>query len=402
MYKKLRIEIVINCHHEGKKIFEAVKSVEVAILNLLESSKYILEIQKKIIADDGDGETLSIIRSLNGFQIDEVQFRDLGLSRNFAIQRSNSDYVTFLDADDQMGPNWLLDAVEMIIIQSDKDVVLHPEFLVYKESSQSNSVKINIQFSQNRNVNLFSSFFIQNHWASPVFASRTIFLKYPYKKIDLNNKCGWEDWSWNQQLLTHSIKHLVVKNSYYTINVSESSLSNFLTNELCFNYHPVDYNSFEKFLENNMMLSLCNKIYQLISFLFDLLYFRKSYYLEAYPDLVGMRYSPFLHFIKNGFWEGRIGNDKLKLRYDSFFATLQIPSTTQNIRKSGWTYPKINNRILLILILQYLKLKKLPFRKVINFWIDFNLKKLNLMCVEKNITLTGINIFDSILDQRSN
>jgi glycosyltransferase involved in cell wall biosynthesis len=402
MLNKLSIEIVINCHHEGKKIFEAVKSVEAAVLNLLDNSKYIFEIQKKIIADQGDSETLSIIRGLTGFKIYEVQFGDLGQSRNFAAQNSNSEYITFLDADDQMGSNWLLYAVDMITNNFDKKVVLHPEFLVFKQANQPDSVKIDIQFSQNSNVNLFSSFFIQNHWASAVFASRRIFLTYPYVTNDFENKYGWEDWTWNQNLLTHSIKHLVVQNSYYTINLSESSLSNFLKRELFVNYHPVEYNLFEKFLENYIKLALYNKISQLLNFLFALFNFRKNFYMDAYSDLAGMKYSPFLHFIKHGFWEGRIGNKKIKLRSDPFFADAQVSSLSKNIRKSGWTYPKINNKILLILSLQYLKLKKFPFHKVLNFWIDINIKKLNSICRENGINLTGTNIFDSILDQRSN
>lgn len=131
---------------------------------------------------------------------------DLGLARNALAESATGDVVAYLDADDLISENWLVEACALL---STRSVILHPE--------------INWIFDAARvvvwNPALDSPFYtphfwrVGNYYDSLAIAPRRAFLEVPYRPRDRVVGLGFEDWCWNVETLAAGWAHDTVRDT---------------------------------------------------------------------------------------------------------------------------------------------------------------------------------------------
>lgn len=201
MSPNIDLSIIITAHSEGLiahktmlSIFEAAKLLDAEKI----SHEFIISI------DNGSVETVEYFdryREKANFSILSVSFKDLSASRNNASRVANGKFITFLDADDLVSENWLLDGYHLV--NADNNLITHPEYsitfgddnLVWQKRNSTDLTYDTLCMIDN------------NLWDSPCMAAREIFIKYPYHPN--GNGFGYEDKQFNCQTLAAGIKHVV-------------------------------------------------------------------------------------------------------------------------------------------------------------------------------------------------
>ena len=112
------VSIIIPCYNHGHYLNEAIKSVEQS------TEKSIYEI---IIINDGstDEHTLNVLTSLehNGYFILHQENLGLAAARNAGINKSKSNYIITLDADDRIRPPYFDKGINILDKQKEIGVV---------------------------------------------------------------------------------------------------------------------------------------------------------------------------------------------------------------------------------------------------------------------------------------
>lgn len=200
------LSIVISAHSEGIIAHKTLRSVARA-LELLAVNDIPFEII--ITLDSGDTDTIAYLKRqtvIPEAKMYQVEFADLGKSRNFGITKTSGQFVAVLDADDLVSRNWFIDGITFLQARKDPAIV-HTEWSInfgtqdiawHKHDSRSKEEDAIIMTWANR-------------WDSALIAARTIFELFPYAS---NSKgFGSEDWHFNSQTLAADIPHLVLPHS---------------------------------------------------------------------------------------------------------------------------------------------------------------------------------------------
>ena len=198
------VSINIFCHNEGRLIRNSMNSVSSNIKRVKEVySKF--EFEVNILIDSGDNDTYKEIERIkeNSINLIELETKDLGTNRNIAAERARFDLVSFIDADDVWGKNWLIRSLNSINLGG--NYILHPEFVFYFGE------KPEIMIQENSDNWTFSKDIENsNCWTSSVILSREIILKTPYQNKSKIRKYDFEDWDWNRRTLNEGYIHQVV------------------------------------------------------------------------------------------------------------------------------------------------------------------------------------------------
>lgn len=215
------ISCVINGHNEGK-ILKA--SIESALLSADFARSKGHFVSLTIVLDSPNRETLDVASHFSNLAtVHEVDFKDLGRSRNFGISISNEDYIAFLDGDDLWSRNWLAAAAEADGMHAGS-VVWHPKFSVYFSGNpvgKSGFVYEHIdQESDKFRRSILAS---QNYWTALSFARKTTFQNVCYLEVDPAEKSGFEDWSFNLKSIQMGYIHKVVPQTVHFIRQKGSS-----------------------------------------------------------------------------------------------------------------------------------------------------------------------------------
>lgn len=216
------ITCIVNAHRESHLIHPTLRSVKRARDY---ADRFGLSIEVKVVLDNPDSETRDVVYTSLGEdgQVDEVMFCDLALSRNHGVEKANSKYIAFIDGDDLWCQNWLVDCY-LLAAESKRKIVLHPHYNVYfGETHQHYFQHIDME------GDLYEAEYgyWANYWTALSFGLASIYKKFPYRRNDISAGFGYEDWTWNMEIIEHGVIHKVVPNTSHFIRrgkVQESLL----------------------------------------------------------------------------------------------------------------------------------------------------------------------------------
>ena len=216
------LSIIVTAHAEG---IIAHKTMRCVFENqkLLETNKIKSEVI--IHLDSANKETkeyFSRYKNSTSVTIYENSFHDSGKSRNFCTKKANGTYLAFIDADDLVSSNWLLEAYDLAKKQKS---LVHPEAVLefgIDVISPRLWLQKNSKPSKAENA---KDLIVTNRWVSTIVGPRQIFLDFPYPSTE--HGFGNEDYEFNLATISASIPHLVAPETilFYRQKLSGSLLS---------------------------------------------------------------------------------------------------------------------------------------------------------------------------------
>jgi len=222
------ITAIINLHAEGNlanaTIRSAIKAVENAYRN------HNLECEILLILDNPNIATIQLMDHFNDVDFISyhiVEFKDLGLSRNFGTSKASGQYLTFLDGDDLWGEDWLWRCFNMSESNKNKNIVWHPE----------TNIVFGKEYHLFHHTDMESKEFqldylrVNNYWTALSFAPISIYQNTPFNKNEIQNGFGFEDWNWNCKTIAKNVIHKVAINTCHFIRKKENDSMLFETNQ---------------------------------------------------------------------------------------------------------------------------------------------------------------------------
>lgn len=210
--------VIVNAHREGLIAVPTLRSLARSI-EYADSRGYKIDVV--LCLDRVDSLTREIIEgcALSGWQLFDVDFGDLGLSRNFSISKSKGQYISFLDADDMFSVNWLERAINAA--ENDcRKIVWHPELNIFFGDDHHIYRHVDMESPEFELPWLVAG----NPWTALCFGSREIFEQCPYPRTDLSLGIGYEDWGWSRAVIEEGYIHKVVKGTGHAIRRKPWSL----------------------------------------------------------------------------------------------------------------------------------------------------------------------------------
>jgi glycosyltransferase involved in cell wall biosynthesis len=212
------ITAVLNVHREGILAHAALLSIVMA-RRAAEAKGIGVEVIA--VADCSDRMTLDILAGVAGVQVLEICVEDLGLARNAGVAAAHGQYIAFLDGQDLWGPNWLRAAYEAAVEESPA-VVWHPEASLYFGPNQGPRWLIHPDMEHIEGD--WVTLGIRNPWTALNFARRETYVQIPYRRTDLAAGFGYEDWSWNSEVVAQGYQHKPVPGTAHIIRTGQTSL----------------------------------------------------------------------------------------------------------------------------------------------------------------------------------
>lgn len=190
-----------------------------------------LSVETLALLDDPDPITAEIVTTAGSTfdRIEQVNYRDLGLTRNHGTRVAIGEYLSFLDGDDLWGAEWLCKS--HIRASSRPGAILHPEYvylffegdfsrhtLATKPRRGTRSHYMRHIDSPTVDPGLTA---MDNAWTANAFARREVYLAFPYKRVDRDAGLGFEDWTWNIETLCGGHNHLAVPDTVHLVRMKE-------------------------------------------------------------------------------------------------------------------------------------------------------------------------------------
>ena len=227
MSNGLDISVVVVFHTEGALCLPALASLKGLVVTAQGDG---LTVETIAILDAPDSETrrLVLAAAKDLSRVEEVSFRDLGLTRNHAAQLARGHYLSFLDGDDLWGAQWLRSAFRAATaVGAPLNAIWHPQAMyLFDESDfdrtsldrtphpQAHTLYLIHEASDSESFDR-RTLLLENTWGAVAFARRAVFLEHPYLAVDPAKGFGIEDWSWNIETLTAGFAHKVVEGTVH-------------------------------------------------------------------------------------------------------------------------------------------------------------------------------------------
>jgi len=216
-----KLTVIVTIHNEGIYIGPCLQSANMAIS---EYEKKYGNVEKIIGVDNPTKETQTYLNSLNlkDWHIFNINFKDISLVRNYLVSVSSGDYIAFLDGDDLFSSNWLLKSMD-IVLQSDENLILHPEINWIFDSAN------HVWYLTGSDSPLFNKyyFYIGNYYDALCFSPRNAYIKNPFVSRSGKQGFGYEDWTWALDTYCSGYKHSISKDTVIFKRRRSESVSTF-------------------------------------------------------------------------------------------------------------------------------------------------------------------------------
>lgn len=212
------ITCILNVHHEGVLAHSSLGSIRSA-RSLAEAAG--LRVEILVVADCPDQPTLDLFADSTDLRVAQTSVDDLGLARNFGVSEAQGEFVAFLDGDDLWGPNWLLSAHKAARCDP-RSVIWHPEANLYFGPNLEPWWLMHPEMEEAEGD--WVALGTRNHWTALSFGARAIYQSVPYRRTDLGGGFGYEDWSWNAQVVAKGCLHRPVRGTTHLLRVRDTSL----------------------------------------------------------------------------------------------------------------------------------------------------------------------------------
>lgn len=206
------IAAVVNLHQEGSSCVPSLISAwrAAGVANAAGVTTELI-----VVLDVADEPTREVAMAWTdrGVRIIESNAGDLGAARNIAAKESDATWLAFLDGDDLWSENWLSAAHARATELDSPLTVLHPELNIIFGGHHSvlhHIASTDPAFSWARAR-------LHNPWTALGFTRRQTALDVPYPRNDLANGFGFEDWSWNLEILHRGGLHIPVGDTAHFI-----------------------------------------------------------------------------------------------------------------------------------------------------------------------------------------
>lgn len=237
------ISIILNCHKEGRLLEKTIKNIKDIIQYTSNNQPNWVDIEIIAILDNADTETQKIIYNHRYLfaKIEEVNYKDLGLSRNHGINIAKNNFIVFADGDDYCSHNMLVAIYEKIrnhysnlyiqsvidldLLDNNNHIAIFPEILIEFPN-------LYVQKYLDSNDFVVSNMRFTHLYISRICCYKSILLKNPLHTNQL--PYSYEDWDLNNILLSKGIKYCVCNYIvYYRKIAKKNSLLNIALNNKC-------------------------------------------------------------------------------------------------------------------------------------------------------------------------
>jgi glycosyltransferase involved in cell wall biosynthesis len=214
----IEITGIINLHREGLLAHASLRS---ALAARREAEAAGITVELLAVADSADAATLAVAGAVDRVQVLEASVRDLALARNIGVAAAGGRFIAFLDGDDLWSHNWLRNA-HKVATGTARKVVWHPEASLFfgPKLDPYWLIHPDIETVQGDWVTLG----MRNHWTSLSFARREVYEQVLFRQNDLRAGFGYEDWSWNAEVIAEGWLHKPVIGTTHLVRVRENSL----------------------------------------------------------------------------------------------------------------------------------------------------------------------------------
>ena len=194
------VTAILTAHGEGFMAGPAARSLLAAVDFAAQRG---INCEIVAVLDRADELTNGVVRTALGelATVIETDEGDPGQARNAGILASTGRFASFLDADDLWSENWVLNAYQAAQLRP--EAVFHSECNIIFGEMQLVFWHID---SEAADADLTYLDF-NNYWDALCFADRDIFLSHPFRRNDLANGFGHEDWLWNAETTASGIPH---------------------------------------------------------------------------------------------------------------------------------------------------------------------------------------------------
>jgi len=213
-----RISVIVNLHREGRLCQSTLQSVARAV-ERAEADGFSCEIV--VVVDRGDAATFDAIACFSDLvRMERCDFGDLAEARNFGTAQARGECIAFMDGDDLMGSRWLSLAAQAVARHEGRDIVVHPRInYVFGESTtpkllvhpDMHEERIDVEFLRAANL-----------WTALSFAKAEIYRTFKYKRNEIDDGFGYEDWAWNFETVRAGVTHLAPPGTVHFIRKKES------------------------------------------------------------------------------------------------------------------------------------------------------------------------------------
>lgn len=183
-------------------------------------------VQFVLTLDRADEETRRIVREHPSLQagdvIEDIDYGDLGLSRNHAVRAAGGDWIGICDGDDYLSENWIVRCLESAQTAGAR-TIWHPELIVLFDGWHA----ISRQYGQDDETFDRHAMLVVNPWNSCSFAHRDVYLAVPYELARPGETgFGFEDWHWNCETLAKGYHHAIAVRTLHYVRRKQSGSLN--------------------------------------------------------------------------------------------------------------------------------------------------------------------------------